>query len=271
MAVNSELYLAPYNSEINLGKTGSPPSYKGCGISTDWHGTAFATLGESTVDPTGKRKGKDKMARDLKRGWRAFKAEPDFNGIPDTGDLIRIHDGMFPGLPDPIKFWTRDWSEVMDQLETHVVSIAVRLSALPLDQKVDPYTRADHQVLMAKRHADKARTYGPMRPHSMSYRGHMAPLSEIRQAARAIENGLILTWLYPIGGWTQERLTARRLNTRHDKVVERKDERITELTRALELCEATEPEECVETVREAVKQERGRTIDSFAAHGETIR
>ena len=264
--IDPDLYLAPYNSEINLGKTGVPPSYRGCGISTDWHGTAFATLGETTVDRTGKRKDRRALTRDLKRGWKAFRAEPDSNGIPDTGDLVRIHAAMFPKTPDPIQFWTRDWSEVMDQFEDHVISIAVRLSALPQDQRVDPYTRADHQVLLARRDGDRARVYGPMRPHSMSYRGHMAPLSEVRESAKAIEDGLILTWLYPIGGWTKQRLTARKLRTRYEKMIESRDEDIRRLEAALLACEGADPEGCADKVRD----ERERIVDSFAEHGASI-
>lgn len=268
MAVKLDAYLSPYNSEQNLGKTGNPPSYRGCGISTDWHATAFATLGESSVTGDGSPKRKREMARDLKRGWAAFKAQPDFNGIPDTGDLIRIHDGMFPGLPDPSQFWTTEWDDVMDiwKGRDHAISIAVRLSVLPQDQMVDPYTRADHQVLLVPDGKDgRTRIYGPMKPHSLSYRGHFGPLKEVRQAAKAIEDGQILTWLYPIGQWTRERLTAKRLNKVHDAEMEAKNARIKRLRAELEACEIAE--DCDPVVKAAIDE---AFTDSIAASSAAI-
>lgn len=189
--------------------------YKGCGISTACHGDDMASLGEFTVLPTGRLKSVAQRRRDLQRGWRAFKRVPDDNGIPDTDDYLRISLALAPGLPLPTQLWTRNWDDVMDHIKSgEAISIALRLSALGSSNKVD-LTTADHQVLFwGEEKGGETNVMGPMRAQRESYHGHKAPLAQIREASKAISGGQILTWLYPIGGWTQEALALEEVATK---------------------------------------------------------
>ncbi len=209
--------MTPYRSPLNTERNLSRPPWLGCGVSSDWHGTAIATFGESTRLATGRPKGKAAMTRDLKRGWRAFKSKPDDNGIPDQGDLTRIHRGMFSGLADPTLFNTRDWDGVLKRLDlNYAVSIALRLTVLPTWSTLRKYTSADHQVVIygkrTRNGVTKLYIIDPMRAHSKAYSGVWVPASHVRKAAKAIENGLIITSLYPAGGWTREAIVRRRKN-----------------------------------------------------------
>lgn len=205
---SAQLYIPAFASEKLL-----TPPYKGCGISADWTGTALATLGESTLQPNGRVKNKGQRKADLQRGWNAFTRVADSNGIPDTDDAIRIHSGMFPKLPNPDQLWTRNWDDVIDQLDDDMaISIALRLSALPSDSPLRRYTSADHQITMWKRKGDTVKRPDPMHNHSNTYGGERVPLKDIRIAAKAIEKGLILTWLFPIGEWTAEALMRAKKN-----------------------------------------------------------
>jgi hypothetical protein len=195
--------VLPYFASEKLlsGFDGQPP-FKGCGLSADWAATALATDNESAF-VKGRPKGKAHRTADLKRGWRAFTRVADSNGIPDTGDMGRIHAAMFPGLPQPTAFNTRDFAEVIERLDRDfAISIALRLSALPASSPLRKYTSADHQVTLYGRRGPDTRRIDPMHDHSDKYIGEMVPLAHVKTAARAIEGGLILTWLYPIGGWT---------------------------------------------------------------------
>jgi hypothetical protein len=195
--------VLPYfaSEKLLAGFDGQPP-FKGCGISADWAATALATDNESAF-VKGRPKGKAHRTADLKRGWRAFEKVRDTNGIPDTDDAVRIHRAMFPDLPDPAQFRTRDFAEVIDRLDRgFAVSIALRLSALPASSPLRRFTSADHQATLYGRRGEQTRLIDPMHDHSDKYIGEMVPLSHVKTAARAIESGLILTWLFPIGGWT---------------------------------------------------------------------
>lgn len=214
MTATIENYACRFASERLLAGVGGQPPFLGCGISTDWHGTDMATLGGSSTRANGSIKPTAARRDDLIEGWRAFKAQPDSNGIPDTSDLIRIHRGMFRDLPDPERFFTREWDAVIARLDRDdAVSIALKLSVLGATNTIDE-TTADHQVLMFRRRGDSVTVMGPMRRQRESYHGHRAKLSEIRKAALAIEGGLILCWLYPIGGWTQAALQTEGLRDR---------------------------------------------------------
>jgi hypothetical protein len=204
--------VLPYFASEKLlsGFDGQPP-FKGCGLSADWAATALATDNESAF-VKGRPKGKAHRTADLKRGWRAFTRVADSNGIPDTGDMGRIHAAMFPGLPQPTAFNTRDFAEVIERLDRDfAISIALRLSALPASSPLRKYTSADHQVTLYGRRGPDTRRIDPMHDHSDKYIGEMVPLAHVKTAARAIEGGLILTWLYPIGGWTEAALRTERL------------------------------------------------------------
>ncbi len=199
-------------SERLLEGFGGQPPFKGCGISADTTGTTLATDNEAALNGAGRFKSKAQRTEDLRTGWRAFTRVADSNGIPDTGDMIRIHRAMFPNLPDPDQLHTRDWSEVVDRLDAgFAVSIALRLSVLPASSPLRRYTSADHQFTMYGRKGDRTQRPDPMHVHSDSYVGEWVPLAHVREAAKAIEGGLVLTWLYPIGGWTQAKLRTAQL------------------------------------------------------------
>jgi hypothetical protein len=266
MTATADSYACRFASERLLAGIGGQPPFKGCGISTDWHGTDMATLGESSMMSSGRIKPAAARKDDLARGWRAFRAAPDTNGIPDTSDLVRIHRGMFKGLPDPDAFHTRDFDDVVSRLDGgDAVSIALRLSALGASNTVDE-TTADHQVLMFRRRGDRVTVMGPMRAQRESYHGHLAKLSEIRTASKAIEGGLVLTWLYPIGGWTQAALQTEalrdRLRDEREKVVsmsskvEGQTERIERLQAALEACRDGQGNDCSGPIAAALETER---------------
>jgi hypothetical protein len=228
-----------HHSETLLRGFGGQPPFKFCGGSTDCHGTGMATLLESDTAPDGRLIDRATRVARLKRGWRGFTKVADTNGIPDTGDLLRIHAAMYPNLPAPDQFNTRDFDDVVDRVDAgFAVSIALRLSALGSSNDID-FTTADHQTLFWGRKGDEVWTQGPMRPHSDRYDGHRAPLRQFRIAAKAIESGLVLTWLYPIGGWTAAALQTEalrdRLRDERDKVeslttqVDNKEAKVVEL------------------------------------------
>lgn len=204
-------YKIPLNSEWNLPQR----PLIGCGISTIWHAAARASLGESTLDGTGRLKNKAQRTRDLKRGYRGFKRVADSNGIPDTDDYLRIGRAMFPLLPEPDRLWTRSEDILADHLKAGGgLSIAVRLSIFGATNPID-FTRADHQVYIWGLSGGKVNVMGPMRKHSNTYHGHQAPFSAVIRAARAINDGTMLCWAYPKAGeWTAAALTEDRLRSK---------------------------------------------------------
>ena len=228
------------------------PPYKGCGISSDWIATDIATFGESSRLPTGRTKLKKARTADLRRGWRAFKAKPDSNGIPDTNDLERIHAGMFPDLPQPSQLFTRDMREVIEALDDgYALSIALRLSALPPSSDLRRYTAADHQVVLYGRKGGTTTRVDPMHRHSLSYTGDPVSLAEVEKAAKAIENGLILAWRYPIGGWTAEALMRKRKNRRIGVIEDQAARTETRLRQRIRELEATVPPDCADEISNA--------------------
>jgi hypothetical protein len=210
MTVNASRYQPLFPSEQLLRGFANQPPFKGCGIATDLIVSAWGTLGECQIRPNGRPFGNADFTNQLKVGWRAFTRVADSNGIPDTGDAQRIHRSMFPGLPDLIPLVSRDFDEVEEALKAdYAISIAVRLSALPVSSPLRKYTSADHQIPLVGLERGKSRRQDPMHPPGLRYAGEMVPLSDVRVAAKAIENGLVLAWKVPIGGWTQERLAVR--------------------------------------------------------------
>lgn len=236
----------------------------GCGISTICHADDLATLGEFTTRPDGRDKGPGQRKQDLMRGYRGFTRVADSNGIPDTDDYIRIHKAI-SDLPLPKQLWTRNWDDVMDHLKAGDVgvSIAVRLSVLGSRNTID-HTRADHQVLIWGIEKDgQTNTMGPMRAVSRTrtYHGHKSKLSEVRKAARAIEGGLILTWLTPIGGWTAEQLslakqqrtiaTLRKARDAAQRTADNRRERIVALRQAIAELKDANPLDCDDPIDNA--------------------
>lgn len=247
--IDPEKYRLLFYSERLLPRVGGV--FTGCRIATTGNGYAMATAGESTLTPWGRLKGKAARRADLVRGWKGTgdTARDGYNQSHVAG----ITSTMFPGLPQPDLMNTSDWSRVLDKLDDgFAISIAVRLAALPLKAALDDYTRADHQILVYGRLPDD-RTWAvdPMHAHSNSYRGDKVPLAEVRKAAKAINDGLILCELYPIGGWTQKALLRTRKNAQiasleadAAKTERRLRKRIAEL-------EATVPPDCQQLVANA--------------------
>ncbi len=261
-------YKIHFNSEKNLGRNPSCNCYLGCGLSTIYHGAVDASLGEAATTKTGRLHNKAERTAYLKRGWKAFKRVPDSNGIPDTGDYIRIHRAMFPGYPDPEQLLTRDFSDVVDLVDSgHGVSIALRLRVLPQDAPAARYTRADHQQYLQKRIGNKDwfMDVCPMHSHSNTYGGHAVPFSDIRRTSKAIEDGLVLGWVYPRGEWTQGALEAAKMQDRirtlredrneAEALAEKRRLRLMVTRARIAELEGQAPIDCTAPVTEAINEE----------------
>ena len=78
MTATPAKYASPHVSERVLPRT-SRGTYNGCRIAVTWGGTAYASLGESTILPDGRQKGRAAMAADLRRMLQAT-GDPDRDG-----------------------------------------------------------------------------------------------------------------------------------------------------------------------------------------------
>jgi len=197
----------------------------GCGFTfcrgaSDWNATGFATLGESAIADDGHPKSTTERKRDLQRGINGTGAPTrcSFN----TSHVAGYHGAMFPDLPMPIKVVTEDfgddlWSHLGSgpSIGDYVISIALDLSVLPGVSPLRQYTGpVGHQVVLWKRRSGAAKVLDPMRPQSGSYTGDWVSRSQIVKAAKAIEEGLVIAELYPIGQWTREAMLRRKKNGR---------------------------------------------------------
>jgi hypothetical protein len=267
MTVQPGRYVPLFPSETLLrGFDGQPP-FLGCGIATDLVVSAWGTLGECQIQPNGRPFDTADFTNQLKVGWRAFERVRDTNGIPDRDDAQRIHRAMLPGIPDLIPLVSRDFDEVVEALRSdHAISIACRLSALPAGAEAARYTRADHQMPLVGIANGRTTVQDPMHPPSLRWPGHKVPLTQIEKAAKAIENGLVLAWKVPIGGWTQAALQTEgirdRLRDERDRVaiasakVEGQTERIARLQAALEACRDGQGNDCSGPIAAALETER---------------
>jgi len=280
MVASLARYRIHFNSEKNLGRNPKCNCYLGCGLSTVYHGTVDASLGEAATTQTGRLHNKAERTARLKRGWKAFKTQPDANGIPDTGDYIRIHRAMMPGYPDPEQLVTRDFGDVVDLSRAGFgISIAVRLSALAHDAPAQRYTRADHQQYLQRiiKGKDQFNDVCPMHGHSNVYDGHAVPFKDIRIASKAIENGTIYGWIYPRGEWTQGALEAAKVQDRLRAVrVDRNEAeaKVVKLSTKLGVArahiadlESADPVNCEPTVRDAINDE----MDALEVYASTRR
>jgi hypothetical protein len=260
-------YTPLFPSEMLLrGFDGQPP-FLGCGISTDLIVSAWGTLGECQIRPNGRPFDTADFTNQLKVGWRAFERVRDTNGIPDRDDAQRIHRAMLPGIPDLIPLVSRDFDEVVEALRSdHAVSIACRLSALPVGAEAARYTRADHQMPLVGIANGRTTVQDPMHPPSLRWPGHKVPLSQIEKAAKAIEGGLVLAWKVPIGGWTQAALQSEgirdRLRDERDRVatlatqVENKEAKVVALRAEVERLQAGQGTDCSGPIAAALETER---------------
>jgi hypothetical protein len=260
-------YTPLFPSEMLLrGFDGQPP-FLGCGISTDLIVSAWGTLGECQIRPNGRPFDTADFTNQLKVGWRAFERVRDTNGIPDRDDAQRIHRAMLPGIPDLIPLVSRDFDEVVEALRSdHAVSIACRLSALPVGAEAARYTRADHQMPLVGFANGRTTVQDPMHPPSLRWPGHKVPLSQIEKAAKAIEGGLVLAWKVPIGGWTQAALQTEgirdRLRDERDRVatlatqVENKEAKVVALRAEVERLQAGQGTDCSGPIAAALETER---------------
>ena len=248
-------YVSLFPSERLLaGFMGQPP-FLFCGGSTDVTVTGYGTLGESQTQPNGRPFDTADFTNQMKVGFRAFRRVQDNNGIPDRDDAARIHRAMFPGLPDLIPLVSRDFDEVVESLRADfAVSIAVRLSALPPTSVLRKYTSADHQIPLVGVQNGKSRSQDPMHPPALKWPGHMVPLTQVERAAKAIENGLVLAWKVPIGGWTQAALSTVALRDRIGNLrgevgaletqLRNKEARLVQTRAELAACRAQNPGDC---------------------------
>jgi hypothetical protein len=258
-------YVPLFASEMLLrGFDGQPP-FLGCGLATDIMCTAWATLGESQIRPTGRPFGSGDFTNQLKVGWRAFERVRDKNGIPDRDDVPRIHRAMFPGLPLPEPLVSNDFDEVVEVMRAgYVVSMAGRLSAV--GQPLSKYTNADHQFPMAELRDGKVTVQDPMHPPQLGWGGHRVPLGQIKTAAAALPDATrVLAWKYPVGGWTQAALATEGLRDRLRDArqeaatlalqVQNKEARIVTLRAELDACQAGQVD-CSDKVASALERER---------------
>jgi hypothetical protein len=260
-------YVPLFPSEMLLrGFDGQPP-FLGCGIATDLVVSAWGTLGECQIRPSGRPFDTGDFTNQLKVGWRAFERVRDTNGIPDRDDAQRIHRAMLPGIPDLIPLVSRDFDEVVEALRSdHAVSIACRLSALSVGAEAARYTRADHQMPLVGIANGRTTVQDPMHPPSLRWPGHKVPLSQIEKAAKAIEGGLVLAWKVPIGGWTQAALQSEgirdRLRDERDRVatlatqVENKEAKVVALRAEVERLQAGQGTDCSGPIAAALETER---------------
>ena len=107
-------YRPNHYSEKLLGLDPSCSCYLGCRISSDAIATDIATFGEVTRTERGRTKGKAGRRATLRKGWKAFESVPDNNGIPDQGDVLRIHRAMFD-TPDPTLVATEDFEGLWER------------------------------------------------------------------------------------------------------------------------------------------------------------
>ncbi len=193
------------------------PPYRGCRISADYTGTALATLGESTMNDIGRLQGKGGRRAILQRGWRAFATQTpaDSNGWIDQGDIDEIRDGMWGDAYPMPEVLHADFAWLWERLRTHGVSIALNLAAVPASDALRRYVGpVPHQVTLYRDEKDVVRDVCPMHAHSDTYRGHPVRKASVRKASLAIagSNGKAFAELYPIGGWTAERLMREKKN-----------------------------------------------------------
>jgi len=213
--------------------------YTLCRASADWAASGGATMGETAQGRNGRFKVKATRRADLERAKQA--AGPDRSSYNQSHVDI-MHQAMFPGLPNPTHVVTRDFGE---DLWRHlgqgptgpvegdfVISVALDLSVLgsssPLRRWTGPVA---HQVALWKRNNDNDQAYvlDGMAPYSTGDPGYWAPRSDLAKAAKAIEEGLVICELYPVAGWTAERLKAKEKN----KTIAKRDARIVELRSTL--------------------------------------
>jgi hypothetical protein len=258
MSVSADKYRPPDASERLM----PGPPYRGCRISSDFYCTAFATLGESTLAPAGGEMSRAAIKAVLNRGWAGFKRAGDENGWPDQGDVDDYHGAMFPNLPMPRLVTTRDFDEVRSLVGRFVVSIALRLSALPASSPLRKFTSADHQLCWFDVGNGMGSIIDPMGPVGGDGKArYLAPVAHIREAALAIplvKDGppgrTVIAELYPKGGWTAESLAKREASaaSASDEATIRRlrRERNAALAKLAE-CQAGTPTDCTELVKNA--------------------
>ena len=251
--------------------------YTLCRASADWAGTGAATLGESAQAPNGRFMSKMGRRADLLRAKKA-------GGWDRTGygqrHVPQMHAAMFPDLPQPTIVVTRDFS---DDLWRHLgqkpdgpkrgdyaISVALDLSVLSPSSPLRRYTGpVNHQVCLWVRNAsnDKVYVLDGMAPYSQGDKGYWAPRSDIVKAAKAIEEGLVLCELYPVGGWTAERLKTKELRqdfarvkavnadlrARVQSVQDECEVTVTDLQKDLAACEAQETSSREEILDEGIQ------------------
>ena len=268
-----------FASERLLGVLPGQPPYLGCRVSSIWHGYALATDNESAYKANARPKNKAAITADLLRGWKAFATQKpaDNNGIPDQGDVDIIARAMFPALPLPDTFNTRDWADVIAKLGSgKAVSIALRLRAVPASSRLRRWTSADHQTVIWAPNKGTVMSLDPMHPPSATWAGWRVPLAEVEQAAAAIDGGLFITSLFPLGKWTAANLKTRDLRAR----IAQTDVALTAMTehrdrirtqrnlaqQALEDCEAR-TDDCAEQLA----AQREAIADRLAEFAEDVR
>jgi hypothetical protein len=240
--------LKPLNASEKL--LAGPP-YRGCGISSDWHGQWLATNGESGMNKYGRLKRPNARRDELQRGWDAFATQvpPDPNGWVDQGDIPLIRRAMWGDDCEQPFIGQLSVDEVWKKIGSFGVSIALDTAAVRATDAIrDHVDGVPHQVLAWRKSTRggvrRVKIICPMHPQSDAYTGHWVKWKSLKTCALAIKdaNDEAFVILYPVGKWTREALVRASRPATIKRLMERlsnKDDRITELKAAITERDAT--------------------------------
>ena len=248
--------------------------YTLCRASADFAATMGASLNELGIGANGRPLTKMARRARLLKAKRA--AGADRSGYKQT-DVVNMHQAMFPGSPNPILVATDQFA---DDLWQHlgqnsrnkqqdgpragdfVISLSVDLSAVPASSPLRRWCGpVNHQIALWVRNPDNDAAFvlDGMSPYTSGNNGYWAPRAHIARGAKAIEEGLIICELYPVGAWTEAQLataekqvTIRELRKTQARLIEQKrelasklaalqdssSEQIDDLQSELEACES---------------------------------
>ena len=246
--------------------------YTLCRASAIWACCCFATLNESAVAANGRVKGRNGRKRDLAKAWDAAG-----RGRPGYGQrhVVAMQKSMFPHLPPPILGVTRDfsddlWDHIGPNLGDFAVSLSIELSALPASDALRRHTGpVAHQVALYRKRKVKsggqARVLDGMIPYSEKNVGYWAKRSSLAKAAKAIEEGLIIFELYPVGMWTEARLETARKSKRIRDLrgeIEQNKQKVDRLTERLTVAGASV--EAAQDLLKEMEEERDEALARLA-------
>lgn len=261
-------YRPPFASERLLKPTAS--GFNGCRLSAAWSGIAVATLGESTMTPTGNVKGTAGRRADLRKMLQGT-GEPNRDGF-NQSHVAGYHAAV--GQPAPDIFsgsFEKLWG---DKNAAYTIAghprgmTGTKIMSLASSRG---WSNVSHELLLLhNRKSDSCVIYDPMHPQSGSYRGDRVPKAEIR---RFMTNpavgigGALNAERYPVGGWTAERKTKRRLESRIDRITAEFSKVEARLRARIAELENGVPPDCATEVEAAKKG----VLDAIASKIQSLR